>query len=147
MEQLEVGCEAVDEFGLGAAEGRAIVVVDHVVDGEEVAAGTEAGFDGSGVSVAVGGIDGAIERVFEDPVEGGFRGGLEEVVGAPGDVEPFGAGFFFGEAEGGGGEVEAGDGEAVPGPAAGVVAGAAAGDEDGAAGEFGVVVEEVGETG
>lgn len=99
------------------------------MDGEELAAGPEPPCDGAGVGIAEGGIDGAIEGVFKDPVEGGVGVGRREEVALM-EREPWEAVPALGGAcHGGGGQVEAERVEARAGPCDGIMAHAAAGHQ------------------
>lgn len=148
FEQFEARREPFHQFLLGRAERGAVGhVAEHVVDREEVSAGTEPATDGLGVEVAVGEGDGAEQGVFEYPIDG-FGGGIaEEIAGEEGALEVLGAGLFGGDAGGGRGDIEADGEEAVARPDAGVVAGAAARDEHAPAGQVLAGAEEVGEAG
>lgn len=128
-QELEVGGEALHEFLLSAAERGAVTVVpEHVVNGEEVAAGLEPAADGEDVAIAVSGRDGTEERVFEHPAVPG-RGLVAEEIACRVVNLPGGIGWrFAAAADGGRCEVEAGGGEAVTGPGADIVTGTAAGD-------------------
>lgn len=123
--------------------------VQHVVHGEELAAGLEPAAHGSGVGIPVAGLDGAVQRVLEDPIEGLARGGFgsEKIHRAEGGIQAGDAGAFGGEADGGRREVGAGGVEAVAGPGADVVAGAASRDGTNPRGRSGWFFEEVLEAG
>lgn len=144
---FEARLEAFDDFLLGAAERRTVDVADHVVDGEEIAAGPKAAGDGFRIQVAVGGWNRAEEGVLEDPVEGPAGGVAEKIPGLEGAVQARGRGEFGGELDRGRREVESGRGEAVTGPGPGVMAEAAPRDEHRAAGKIGAVPEKIGESG
>src|SRR5207302_511177 len=67
--EFEVRQETFHQLLLHDAERRAVGIPNHVVDGKELAAWFEPALDGAHIIVAARWIDGAEERVFENPIE------------------------------------------------------------------------------
>src|SRR3954468_3536509 len=130
LEQFKVGTEALHQLILVGSEGRPILVRDHVMDGQKIAAGLQPAQDGLRIGVAQSWIDGAIERVFEKPIErfGGLR--LQKIRLLKIGVQAGCRSFLAGEPNRGGREVETVGFEASAGPDARIVTGAAAGHRD-----------------